>query len=109
MSDCKIKPSLILIARGGVSFTLFALILISLSTTIQAEDSSSEGTRGIETVTVTAQRTEESLQDVPLAVTAFTGDMMEDKQIITPSDLQMNAPNVSFTSTNFGGSSFSIR
>ncbi|HEX7037203.1 MAG TPA: TonB-dependent receptor [Pseudomonadales bacterium] len=58
---------------------------------------------------VTAQRVEESVQDVPIAVSAFSGAMMEDKQIISPSDLQLNAPNVSFTATNFGGSSFSIR
>ncbi len=63
----------------------------------------------IEEVIVTAQRTEESIQDVPIAVTALTGSMLEDRGIITPSDLQMTAPNVSFTSTNFGGSSFSIR
>ncbi len=63
----------------------------------------------IEEVVVTAQRSEESLQDVPIAVTALTGDMLEDKGIINPSDLQMTAPNVSFTTTNFGGSSFSIR
>ncbi len=64
---------------------------------------------GIEEVIVTAQRTSESIQDVPIAVTALTGEMLEDKGIINPSDLQMTAPNVSFTSTNFGGSSFSIR
>ncbi|MEZ5559451.1 MAG: TonB-dependent receptor [Pseudomonadales bacterium] len=63
----------------------------------------------IEEVIVTAQRASESIQDVPIAVTALSGQMMEDKQVITPSDLQLNAPNVSFTATNFGGSSFSIR
>jgi outer membrane receptor protein involved in Fe transport len=64
---------------------------------------------GVEEITVTAQRTEESIQDVPIAVSAFTGTMLEDKQIISPSDLQMNSPNVSFSATNFGASSFSIR
>ena len=63
----------------------------------------------IEEVLVTAQRVEESVQDVPVAVTALTGDLLEEKQVITPSDLQLNAPNVSFTATNFGGFSFSIR
>lgn len=63
----------------------------------------------MEEVVVTAQRAEESLQEVPIAVTALTGEMLEDKGIISPSDLQMSAPNVSFTATNFGGSSFSIR
>src|SRR5262245_26517025 len=64
---------------------------------------------GVEEITVTAQRTEEGIQDVPIAVSAFTGAMLEEKQIINPSDLQMNTPNVTFTATNFGGSSFSIR
>jgi len=64
---------------------------------------------GIEEVIVTAQRTEQGVQEVPIAVTALTGEMLEDRQVITPSDLQLNVPNVSFTSTNFGGSSFSIR
>ena len=63
----------------------------------------------IEEIVVTAQRTQESIQDVPIAVTALTGTMLEDRQVITPSDLQMNAPSVSFTATNFGNSSFSIR
>ena len=62
-----------------------------------------------EEVIVTAQRMAESIQDVPIAVTALTGQALEDRQIVTPSDLQMNAPSVSFTSTNFGNYSFSIR
>jgi len=63
----------------------------------------------LEEVVVTAQRVSESIQDVPIAVTAMTGEMLEDKQVITVSDLQMNAPNVSFTNTNFGSNSLSIR
>ena len=63
----------------------------------------------IEEVIVTAQRVEENVQDVPIAVTALTGDALADRQVVTPSDLQLNAPNVTFTATNFGGSSFGIR
>ena len=65
--------------------------------------------RAIEEVVVTAQRTSQDIQQVPIAVTALSGNALKDRQVITPSDLQMNAPNLSFTSTNFGGSSFSIR
>ncbi|MEE4360878.1 MAG: TonB-dependent receptor [Pseudomonadales bacterium] len=63
----------------------------------------------VEEVIVSAQRRQESIQDVPIAVSAFSGAMLEDRQIITPSDLQMNTPNVSFSATNFGGASVSIR
>ena len=73
----------------------------------QAEEASEQAM--LEEVIVTAQRSAESIQDVPIAVTALTGDMLQDRQTINPSDLQMNAPNVSFTATNFGSYSFSIR
>ena len=70
---------------------------------------SEEADEGIEEVIVTARRTEESLQEVPVAVTAFSAEGIEARQIINTSDIQLNVPNVSFTNTNFGGNSFSIR
>ena len=63
----------------------------------------------VEELIVTAPRVAESIQDAPIAVTALTDDMIADRQIVGPSDLQLNAPNVSFSATNFGGSNFSIR
>ena len=63
----------------------------------------------LEEVIVTAQRTEQSLQDVPIAVTALSSDDLETKQVITFSDLQLNVPGLNFGQTNFGGSSISIR
>jgi outer membrane receptor protein involved in Fe transport len=86
-----------------------ALTMLPHAQELRAAEPERATNRFIEEVIVSAQRREESIQDVPIAVSAFSGAMLEDKQIITPSDLQMNAPNVSFSSTNFGGSSFSIR
>jgi len=63
----------------------------------------------IEEVMVTAQRVSESTQEVPIAVTALTGEMLDVQGIITPSDLQMSTPGMSFTATNAGGSNLSIR
>jgi len=88
------------VPRIGVGIAFSSLLSVSTVATASS---------AIEEVVVTAQRTEQSLQEVPIAVTAFTGAMLEDKQILSPSDLQLNAPNVSFTATNFGGSSFAIR
>ena len=79
------------------------LLPVSWALPAAAEDAA------IEEVIVTAQRAAESIQDVPIAVTALSGAMLEDRQIVSTTDLQLNAPNVSFTATNFGGSSFSIR
>ena len=60
-------------------------------------------------IIVTAQRRAESLQNVPIAVSAFTGEALERQQIENASDLQQSLPNVTFTKTNFTSSSFTIR
>jgi len=63
----------------------------------------------IEEVIVTAQRTEQSLQDVPIAVSAFTNEMLAERQIEYASDIQLQVPGISFTATTFGAGGFSIR
>jgi iron complex outermembrane recepter protein len=60
-------------------------------------------------IIVTAQRRAETLQSVPIAVSAFTGEALERQQIENASDLQLSLPNVTFTKTNFTSSSFTIR
>ncbi|HEX8222965.1 MAG TPA: TonB-dependent receptor [Allosphingosinicella sp.] len=60
-------------------------------------------------IIVTAQRRAESLQSVPIAVSAFTGEALERQQIENASDLQQSLPNVTYTKTNFTSSSFTIR
>ena len=63
----------------------------------------------IEEVIVTAQRTEQSLQDVPIAVSAFTEDMLEERQMEFASDIQLQVPGLGYTADTFNGGGFSIR
>jgi iron complex outermembrane receptor protein len=87
---------------GGVSmFGLFAAPL-SAQTTAAANT-------GVEEIVVTAQRTAQSLQDVPIALSAFSAEALQKQQINTTSDLQLTLPNITFTQTNFGSPSFTIR
>jgi iron complex outermembrane recepter protein len=60
-------------------------------------------------IIVTAQRSNQRLQDVPIAVSAFNSEALEKQQIKNTSDLQLTLPNVTFTKGNFTGSSFTIR
>ncbi len=82
-------------------------VFTALGVSVGAMAESSGGT--IEEIIVTAQRTSESIQDVPIAVSAFNSEALEARQIDTFSDLQFNVPNVSFSKTNFTGSNFQIR
>jgi outer membrane receptor protein involved in Fe transport len=63
----------------------------------------------LEEVIVTAQRTEQSLQDVPIAVTALSGDDLVEKQVVTFSDLQLNVPSLQFGQGQYADSSISLR
>ncbi|MEQ9452495.1 MAG: TonB-dependent receptor [Pseudomonadales bacterium] len=50
----------------------------------------------LEEIIVTAQKREESLQEVPLSITAFTGDYLESRQINNLLELTRFAPSMEF-------------
>lgn len=62
---------------------------------------------GIEEIVVTATRRTERLQEVPVAVTAITGETIKESGFRTLSDIQYLVPSVQFNSYNGGG--FQIR
>ena len=68
----------------GLKVTVIAGIFLFFINQAAAQDDS---VNSIEEVIVTSQRVEESLQDVPIAVTALTAEMLEDQQIQSGSDL----------------------
>ena len=74
-----------------------------------AQDAGDDADDGGNVIIVTAQRQAQSLQEVPIAVSAFDAEALEAQQIENASDLQLTLPNVSFTKSNFEGSSFTIR
>ncbi|MGK6355701.1 TonB-dependent receptor domain-containing protein [Sphingomonas sp. DT-207] len=60
-------------------------------------------------IIVTAQKIEESIQDVPIAVSAFSGETLDNLKIETGGELLRSIPNVTFSKSNFSGYNFSIR
>ena len=69
---------------------LFAVLTASLAVPVYAQGV-------LEEIVVTAQRREQSLQDVPVSVTAFTGDTLENLKITEASQYLQMTPNVSYT------------
>ena len=63
----------------------------------------------IEEVVVTAQKRTEDIQNVPIAVTAFTNEDLKTEQIQQFKDLQFHAPNLTYTQSNFGTADIQIR
>ncbi len=65
---------------------------------------------GLNEIVVTARRVSESLQDTPVAVTAVTGEALEQRGLADVSGLQNFIPNVTFnpTSSNSGSSNAAV-
>jgi iron complex outermembrane receptor protein len=51
---------------------------------------------GLEEVIVTARKVRENLQDTPIAVSAFTGDALVDRQVFRTTELDQLVPNLQF-------------
>jgi iron complex outermembrane receptor protein len=58
---------------------------------------------GLDEIIVTAQKREQSLQDVPIAVTAFSGDMVDDFGFEDTRDIFYQTPNVDISQFSFYG------
>ncbi len=64
---------------------------------------------GFEEVIVTAEKRETSIQDTPIAVTAFSGEELDRALISKPLDMQFSVPNMLMSKGNFTTASISIR
>jgi outer membrane receptor protein involved in Fe transport len=63
----------------------------------------------VQALIVTAQKREEDIQDVPIAISAFTQEDLTRSQVAGGPDLMTQVPNFTFTKTNFSGYSIQIR
>jgi len=63
----------------------------------------------LEDIVVTARRMEERIIDVPVAVSAFSAQQLDDRKVEGGAELLRIVPNVSFSKDNFTSYNFSIR
>jgi iron complex outermembrane recepter protein len=78
------------VALAGVVSFAPRVMAVDADTAAPSESSASS----LEEITVTARRKEESLQSVPVSVTAFTAETLREQSIYTTQDLQMSTPGV---------------
>lgn len=67
--------------------------------TAQDAEQSTQSSGVIEDVVVTAQRREQSLQDVPITVGAYTADTLKTQGVTNAADISMATPGVTITRT----------
>jgi iron complex outermembrane recepter protein len=93
---------------SATALALFAVNPAFAQTAPQAADDAATAEESGEII-VTAQRSNQTLQSVPIAVSAFSAKSLDAQQIRNTSDLQLTLPNITFTKTTFTSSSFTIR
>jgi iron complex outermembrane recepter protein len=94
-----------------VSMCLLSMCLV-LAGNARGEEAAPGSASGdtLEEVTVTAQRKEESLQRVPLSVTAITADQLDKQKVFEQTDLQYSSPALTTVeSGNANGLTYNIR
>ncbi len=91
------------ICTGIASSLLFGLAPLPKA---MAEEGSKLSNLFIGEVTVTARKREESLQDAPISISAFTGDSLEYRGVSNIGDIASLTSNLTFQNNpSFGGSS----
>lgn len=95
------------------STALLALCLAPAGANAQSQPGAEqeEADNGIESIVVTARRSAERLQDVPVAVTALSGQFLERQNVMDATALPRFAPNLLVASlpSNISGASVYIR
>ncbi|WP_296681037.1 TonB-dependent receptor [Novosphingobium sp.] len=91
------------LTKFAAGTALATMVVVSQPAFAQSTD---ENNGGIAEIVVTAQKRAENVQDVPIAISAFTADALQERSIGDVSGLSAITPNVTLdASTPFSGSS----
>jgi outer membrane receptor protein involved in Fe transport len=93
------------------SVSLVLLVSVAAGPLARADEASATqpSASTLQEVVVTAQKREERLFDVPLAVTAITSEQLQRQQIVSLEDLQSKVPGLSLTSIEPGTTRLTLR
>ena len=106
----KVPEGSMLFSRSKCIYALFAsTAALALYAPAAAQEMAPPPAHGaaLEEVVVTARRRDERLQDVPVAVTALSGDQIAKRGVFRFSDLQQQTPSLIITTTTASPTAFS--
>ena len=84
-----------------------AILILSLG--LYAAPVAAQSDARLEEIVVTAQKREQSLQDVGIAITAFSGDVLDDMGVDSLRQIQDHTPNLRIKGTITGVAQYAIR
>jgi len=84
---------------------IVAALAAAMAASFALPASAAEGSSPFEEITVTAQKREQSIYEVPIAISAFTGEQLENQGISDMVDVGKFVPNLSLTTFSAGHTS----
>ena len=91
---------------AAVSAALFAVAALPA---MSQDSSSRSGSLALEEVIVTAQKREQSINDIPMSITAFSGETMREMGIERTADLALVVPGFAFSESQAGAPVYTLR
>lgn len=95
--------------RSAALLAAFAALVPMPVLAQEAEPGTSAAATSLDDIVVTARRREEALQDVPVAITALSGDTLAQRGIISTEALRQTAPALNIYQNNRDEAGFYIR
>ncbi len=92
-------------ARGALLATTMLSLGMAIATPAFAQAAAEEDQGGIADIVVTARKTNESLQSVPVAVTALNTEALASRQVAEVTDLARTAPSLTISTGGTGPAS----
>jgi len=83
-------------SKGQLAAAIRGALALAGAATITPASFAQEQPQGLEEIIVTARKVEEDLQETPIAITAFTGAALNDRQVFRTETLDQIVPNLQF-------------
>lgn len=94
---------------GRIQFSIRVVFVSVFLSTITLPSHAVDSVDGLEEIVVTAQRREQGVQDVPIAITALTGTFLSDRQIYDTESLSQYTPSLHIFAEQTGSEFYTVR
>ncbi len=92
-----------------MQFSVFSVFLSILFSSFTLPTLAADNAASLEEVVVTAQRREQGVQEVPIAITALTGSFLTDRQVFDTESLSQYTPSLHIFAEQTGSEFYTVR
>ncbi len=96
LTELKEKQRKSLLQTSALAFALISISAVATPASAQNTGQEASDDEDSNVIVVTARRRDENLQDTPIAISAFSGETLEQRQIVNTQDLEKITPNLQF-------------